>query len=236
MTAEKTHLAKAQLKEMDSRFEDVKPGGTIVEVQFNPETLKVTFTNQVVQHPNAADQQFVGTGSTKLSIALWFDVTGELPTSQAGVDDVRRLTQQVAYFITPIKNPNGDDYIPPAVRFAWGSFQFDGIVESMEENLDFFSPDGRPLRANVTMSMSRPRIELVPPQPTGAPPSPANLPSGAPPGTRQLTSTPAGATLQGLADSLGGGASWQSIATANNIENPRLLAPGRLVDLSVRTR
>jgi nucleoid-associated protein YgaU len=41
--------------------------------------------------------------------------------------------------------------------------------------------------------------------------------------------------LQGLADAAGKGASWQSIATANGIENPRLLVPGQWIDLNVRT-
>ena len=52
-----------------------------VTVQFNPETLKVTFANQIVQGSGAGDQrgsparQFVGAGTTKLSLQLWFDVT-----------------------------------------------------------------------------------------------------------------------------------------------------------------
>ena len=236
MTAEKTSLAKAFLQEMDSEFKTTK--GDKVEVQFNPETLKVSYTNQVQQHPNAADQQFVGTGSTKLSISLWFDVTGQLPTSQSDAKDVRELTRKVEYFITPVETttPGAKErtFVPPAVRFGWGSFQFDGIVESMDESLEFFSPDGRPLRASVGLSLSRPKIELIQIQPTSGPPSAASLPSGAPPGTRQLTPAAASATIQGLADSVGAGASWQAIASANNIENPRQLAPGQLIDLSVR--
>ena len=41
----------------------------------------------------------------------------------------------------------------------------------------------------------------------------------------------AGASLQGMAD-VSGISDWQSIATANGIENPRLLAPGQLVNLN----
>jgi nucleoid-associated protein YgaU len=40
--------------------------------------------------------------------------------------------------------------------------------------------------------------------------------------------------LQGLTNNLGSSASWQSIAAANNIENPRLLAPGQLIDLNLQ--
>ena len=48
--------------------------------------------------------------------------------------------------------------MPPAVRFLWGSFQFDGIMESLEETLEFFSPEGRPLRASITLTLSQQQI------------------------------------------------------------------------------
>jgi hypothetical protein len=35
----------------------------------------------------------------------------------------------------------------PAVRFRWGTFRFDGRITALEQELDLFSPDGRPLRA-----------------------------------------------------------------------------------------
>ena len=50
-----TELAKAQLIELDADFKNEKPGGQKVSVQFNPETLKVSFANQLVQ-PQGGDQ------------------------------------------------------------------------------------------------------------------------------------------------------------------------------------
>lgn len=41
-------LAKARLVELDVALKNEQPGGKQVTVQFNPETLKVSFTNQVV--------------------------------------------------------------------------------------------------------------------------------------------------------------------------------------------
>ena len=78
-----------------------------VKVQFNPETLKVTFANQIAQGSGRGDQrgsparQFVGAGTTKLALQLWFDVTAYANGGAAPADDVRELTQRVAYFITP---------------------------------------------------------------------------------------------------------------------------------------
>src|SRR5436853_3244480 len=144
-------LAKAQLIEMKSDFQSEKPNAKKVTVQFNPETLKVSFANQISSgtgtQTGTAPLQFVGAGTTKLALQLWFDVNAQLepaakPENQQQVDDVRKLTQEVAYFITPQKE--GDTLIPPAVRFLWGTFQFEGIMESLEESLEFFSNEGRP--------------------------------------------------------------------------------------------
>ena len=53
-------------------------------------------------------------------------------------------------------------------------------------------------------------------------------------GTRPLAAAPAGSTVQGIASAQGKGDNWQAIAAANNIENPRLLQPGQLIDLDVK--
>lgn len=159
-----TPLAKAKLQQLDTEFKKPINLDKEITVQFNPETLKVTFANQIQQPSGQGDQsgpqsqQFVGAGSTKLAVQLWFDVTGEQPQGQQ-YKDVREWTKKVGYFITPA--PVAGDktkFIPPAVRFLWGSFQFDGIMESMEESLEFFSYEGRPLRASVSISLTQQKI------------------------------------------------------------------------------
>jgi|SRR5215510_4697728 len=227
---ESVKLEKAELRQLDEEFkEEIKPERNAI-VQFNPESLKVSFANQLQTPSGAGDQrgtparQFVGEGTTKLSLTLWFDVTAELPEKDKEINDVRRLTQRVAYFITPVAV--GDKkFLPPAVRFIWGSFQFDGLMESLEESLEFFSNDGRPLRASMTLNLSQQRItkfEFRGPKSEDAP------------GTRQLTQAAAGSTFQGIAASQGQGDNWQSIAQANNIENPRRLQPGQFIDMNAR--
>jgi phage tail-like protein len=73
---------------------------------------------------------------TRLGLELWFDVAG------AREDDVQRLTKPVAYFAGV-----------PALRFQWGTFRFDGHVEALEQSLELFSADGRPLRARVELTL-----------------------------------------------------------------------------------
>lgn len=224
-------LAKARLVELDAAFRNPAPGGRAVEVQFNPENLKVTFANRTQQPQSAGDQrgnstrQVVGAGASKLALQLWFDVNAP---GAGGASDVRNLTQQVTYFMLP-KSPSGggNQPVPPGVRFEWGTFKFDGMMDALEETLDFFSPDGKPLRASLSLSVSG-QLEIV--SPTGAPAAPAAT-AGPTPGMRPLAQAAAGTSLQGLAEGAGLGGEWQAIAAANGVENPRLLAPGQLIDL-----
>jgi len=227
-------LEKAELRQLDATFQNEIKSEKWVKVQFNPEPLKVSFANQVKTPEGAGDQsgpaarQFVGSGTTKLSLQLWFDVTAPLAQGVPKETDVRRLTQKVAYFITP--QEEGKKMVPPAVRFIWGSFQFDGIMESLEESLELFSPEGLPLRASVTLNLSQQRITKFTFRPTrAAGPAPAV-------GTQPMAQASSGSTVQALADGAGKGNDWQSVASANNIENPRRLQPGQLVDMNAPPR
>ncbi len=226
-------LVKAKMIELTQNFNNEKPDGHRVEVQFNPESLKLTFANQLVQ-PNGGDQgrgnagrQFVGAGTTKLALQLWFDVTA---MQSASVDDVRRLTQEVVYFMTPqeldatageSEATSADRLAPPGVRFIWGSFVFDGMVEGLEENIEFFSPQGKPLRASITMTLSQQKILSV------------RFPDNTTPsaGQRPMLGAKGGQSLQAMA-AMSGKQNWQPIAAANGIEDPLRLPAGRLVDLN----
>lgn len=222
-------LEKAQLVEIDSKFKDPLPGGTRVSVQFNPETLKVTYANQLNtsgtgDQKGGATTQFVGSGTTKLAAQLWFDVSSQAGQT-GGADDVRQLTRNVSFFISPKTQPD-KKVIAPALRFLWGAFQFDGVMDSLEETFELFSPGGKPLRSSISFSMTQQkilRLDLPDASPLGGP--------GA--GTVPMTPAAAGQSLQSMVGGAGIGVSWQLVAQANGIENPRRLEPGQLVRLDV---
>jgi hypothetical protein len=233
-------IAKAELQELNAAFDAQINKDKATKVQFNPDTLKVTFANQI-QQPQGGDQsgsqagQFVGAGSTKLAAQLWFDVTqdlGDLPD----VADVRKLTQRVAYFITPKPDnaSNPKHYMPPAVRFLWGTFQFDGVMEGMEETLELFSAEGRPLRASVSITITQQKITTfaIMDANAGAPGGFRRRPAG----TTPQAQAPQNASLQSMSasgtavGSSSGPRDWQSVATANGIENARRLQPGQFID------
>lgn len=236
---EVSKLAKAELRQLDATFENEVKQDTWCPVQFNPDSLKVSFANQLVQPSGSGDQrggaarQFVGAGTTKLALTLWFDV-GSPQTEAPRVDDVRKLTKKVAFFITPVPEPGKKDkFVPPAVRFVWGSFQFDGLMDSLEETLEYFSSEGKPLRASLALTLSQQKIQFAF-RDTGSGGGGTAGGPGATPGTKPLAQAPAGASVQGLADAAGKGGDWQSIAAANGIENPRALSAGAMLDLDLR--
>lgn len=226
-------LAKAKLIELDAAFVEPAAGGSEVEVQFNPESLKVTYQNKPKEQRGAGDQrgnstrQIVGSGESKLAFQLWFDLGS--PGSD-GATDVRALSSKVTFFMTPRAATGrgaATTPTPPGVRFQWGTFRFDGLMEGLDETLDVFSPDGRPLRSTMAVSLSG-QLAITSPTGTDAGGLAALGPTA---GTRPLDSPPAGASLPWLAAAAGLGSDWQAVAAANGIENPRLLAPGVRIDL-----
>jgi phage tail-like protein len=139
-------VARAQLRELDASFAREINKARWVTVQFNPHELRTWISHEL--------------GPTmRLDLQLTFDVDAPAPARGRAPDDVRRLTEKIAYFATPRRaRRGGGDPVRPAVRLAWGSFQFDGYVESLEETLEAFSPDGRPLRASLVLSLEREQI------------------------------------------------------------------------------
>jgi hypothetical protein len=101
------------------------------------------------------------------------------------------------------------------------------MVDSLEESLEYFSRDGLPLRANMSLNLSQEKILVANFEGAGRIPG-----AGAPAGTQPLTSAKAGDNVQSIAASSGMGGDWQRIAAANGIENPRSLDAGQLLDLN----
>jgi hypothetical protein len=247
---EPVNLTKAEVIELKPDFSDIKPGGKRVTVQFNPDSLKVSFANQIATEGTGSQkgtpgQLHVGAGTTKLALQLWFDLT-RLAEGATPVNDVRDLTKQVTFFITPHEQTEGKEkkFVPPAVRFLWGTFHFDGIMDAVEETLDYWSHDGKPLRATMSVSMSQQKIEAfeLAARSAGKAQQIASLlgqgsgpTAGRPAGTTPMTQARSGATVQSLSDNAGN-ADWQSVAAANGIENPRLLQAGRLLNLNPVSR
>ncbi len=167
-------------------------------------------------------------------------------TSQSG-DDVRNMTLAISKMMQVPDQNNA-----PNVQFSWGTFVFTGIIQSMDETLDLFSERGVPLRATVRLSMSGVDLD---PQKTGIGAgfgigasisagfsagvgasagfsAEAGINAGIAVGTTPLTLSQSGDTLQSLTGRAGISGSWKAVASANNIDNPRQVDPGTVLNLS----
>jgi hypothetical protein len=216
----KAVMFEVRWKKKESPPEPVQ-GGNSIDVQFNPQTLKLTYATESKgdNQSKGASQQFVGSGTTKLAVELLFDNT------QSGKDvDVRQKTDKVAYFMRPKPQPNQKTKTaPPGVVFQWGTFKFAGIMDSLQVSLDYFSETGVPLRATLSLGMTG--IDtILPDQPDSA--------TAGQPGTRPMEAARAGDSVPKAAGRAGKSSDWKSIAAANNVDDPLRLPTGRLLDLN----
>lgn len=233
-----------------------------VTVQFNPQSLSVNYrTSGTPGKENASagtDKQANKAQSTGFSSGLSMELLFD--TSQSG-DDVRNRTLAIAKMI---QVPDQND--APNIQFSWGTFIFNGIIQSIDETLDLFSERGVPLRATVRLSMSGVNLDEQKPS-TGAGfgigasagfsagvgvgfsagvgagfsagasagfSAEAGINAGIAIGTTPLTLAQSGDTLQSLTGRAGISGSWKAVASANNIDNPRQVDPGTVLNLNAR--
>lgn len=128
---------------------------THIEVQFNPANLRVTLSNTLKadnRGGGGATAQYVDKSESSLTVELLFDTSVARPGVAANTD-VRTLTVRIA---DAFMKPQGDASRPTApkiCRFQWGRFQFTGMVSAYTETLDFFAPEGIPLRSTLALTL-----------------------------------------------------------------------------------
>ena len=177
-------LTKAQLGEITDRDPPTEVPGTLVDVQFNPTTLRLQISNKTAggQQSGAQARQRPGTGEMQVSFDLVFDSADEGST-EAGVS-VLDKTQMVERFVRPRGNTPGKE-APPRVIFKWGSFIVQGTMESANIDLDLFDAAGVPLRAKVAVTIKGqdPRWTYTPAPSSPRPGPGASGSSGSRPGS-----------------------------------------------------
>jgi hypothetical protein len=162
--------------------------------------------------------------------------------------DVRTETSRLARLMDPAqqrpRRNNRNRQIPSIVIFQWGTLWFEGYIDSYREKLDYFSAEGVPLRATVTLSLTQQQRDFEPRTNvnynndvggTLAPGSNAEASrSGAPASNTPVNplgsnTSVADAVASGNSAAAGNSALARSVAAANGIENMRLPEVGELV-------
>lgn len=150
-------------------FQRIKPDGTndgtAMELDYAPPELNfskaVQFAEIAIPGLEQPLLQFVRGDAETLNMDLFFDSTG-----QGTGEDAVAVTDRVEAFhkLVAIK---GDLHAPPLVRVSWGQNfpgtamgetqtageHFTAVVLSVARRFTLFSPDGKPLRATVTVAL-----------------------------------------------------------------------------------
>jgi len=227
-------MAKAYFVRLDAHGTET---GAQLSVQFNPTEYTTTKAAQYaeIQIPgiDAPLQQFVAGQAERITLDLFFDSTEDGTGTNA--TPVTNLTND---FFRLVKM-SGHDHAPPRLRLHWGdSFPgvvadstagpatprraFDCVCESVQQRFTLFNPDGVPLRARLTVSLREYRtlekqleeLDLQSPDHT------------------RLRVIQQGETLPLIAyDAYGSASEWRRIAVANDIDDPRSVAPGTVLEL-----
>jgi hypothetical protein len=213
----------------------------------NPETLVMGRTAGVRPSRSASGQLtgagladdpvlYTGGGRTILELDLLFDL--ELADSGVGAHDVRALTGPLWQMAENTqRNPGYTE--PPQVRFIWGkAWNVPAIVLAVAERFERFTRQGHPqrswlrlllLRINETLPrpMARRSFVLADLPPTDA--------LGGPDERWETHELIEGERLDQVAARQYGDASlWRLIASANDIDDPSDLVPGRVLHLPPR--
>jgi hypothetical protein len=186
---------------------------------FNPTEYSldrgVTYAEHGLLGRNSPITQFVNGTADSLSMELFFDTYDESGTEK----NVSRKTDE----ITALLAVDPKLHAPPVVKIEWGSFvEFTGVLERANTRFTLFDKEGTPIRARMDVTFkqyARPALESI-----------TDSPESADRTKRRLVVE--GETLSLIAaQEYGDPTKWRTIAAANDIDDPRTLAPGRTLVL-----
>lgn len=190
---------------------------------------------------------YTGGGTTELQLDLLFDVT--LAGSSIITEDVGELTRPLVELAENSVHENGTRR-PPLVRFVWGkSWNLLGVVTTIAERLEYFTPAGVPRRSWLRMRLVR--VDETAPSPTRGSAPAGRLPTVTPDtpiapehmrahqvlGGRPGRETgPSGGSSPERLDEVahrhyGDPRYWRVLATLNNIDDPLRIPEGRVLNV-----
>lgn len=195
-----------------------------IRVLFNPSEYSISKSvswsseNNNDRRFNAPSLTFEGGGSRQLTLKLFYDVT-ESSTSRFLLD-VRRETNKLAAFARIARKLER----PPVLIVSWGiapigsDFPFIGVITSLSQTFVLFSANGRPLRANVDVTL----LEYIIPEMDKRETDPELT-------TYRIKRGDSVAKIS--AEMYGDPTQWRRIVEANGVDDPRSLEIGRVLSI-----
>jgi hypothetical protein len=210
-------VKRAQLIPMKGDQADVDQA---IAVQFNPASLKVAMSNSLKADAKAKGErstsaQHVEKSSSTLTFDLVFDTTipdGGEADSNAPTDVRLKLRPIAEAFMKPGDKTKDGIPAPGRCQFRWGSFAFTGMVSSWGETLDFFAPEGIPLRATLSLTLTEDKYQFEVDE--GVKAAQRDTPAFQP----AASGAPVAKSLQDAGLKPG---DWRAVALFNGLESPR---------------
>jgi nucleoid-associated protein YgaU len=190
-------------------------GGQQIRVLFNPTEYALERSNafkaSTIPGLSGPLIHFVNGEADVLSMELFLDDYTDKPA--AGEKGVRERLDDLAGLLEIDSNVHA----PPIVRFVWGKLSFKAIIEKLSRKLTLFQPDGTPARSTVSITFKEYKTlpELV---------TQPRLQSADKSKRRVIVGRDSLWLL--AAREYDDANRWRVIADANDLDDPRDIAPG----------
>jgi LysM repeat protein len=188
----------------------------IIPLRFSPTEYQLqkanNFAEIAIPGLESPPIQFVRGASAKLSAELLADTSDTL-------EDVR---EKYVNKLRALLDLNRELHAPPILRLTWDKEVFRGVLESLNVTYVLFNQEGVPLRAKLSVALKeyRPVEVQIKENPTASP------------DFEKSYTVQRGDTLSGIGAAIYRDATvWREIANANQIRDPRTLAPGTVLTL-----
>jgi nucleoid-associated protein YgaU len=186
-----------------------------IKLHFNPSEYKLKNENTFAEIPipglASPPLQYVRGVARVLSMDLLADTS----------DTLENVRKKKVKPIQDLLKQKKKLHAPPIVEFKWGKQRFTGVVTSLEVTYVLFHTDGNPLRAKLALVMKeyRPvKVQLREKQKQSSP------------DVEKRYVVRAGETLSSISAAVfRDPAHWREIAVANDITDPRSVAPGTVL-------
>ena len=219
-------MAQSQLKKATITVLEGSRKGEVLTVLFNPTeyTFERSNTYKAVPVPGigAPLMQFVNGESDHLSMDLFLDdyTDPQGPTSLLQKESDPLGTRLEA--LTSLLVIDASLHAPPPVRFSWGTLRFCAVIERLGRKVTMFHPDGNPARVTLSVSFKEYRTlreQLDNPRRESADKTKRRVVIG----NERLWWI--------AAHEYDDPDEWVRIALANELDDPREIAPGDWLEL-----
>ena len=200
----------------DPEFNKHIKGGDF-EMQINPETYSISgkpsqgSQGQSEENPSAKKTTYGSTGTKVLNFSFYLDSTGVVP----GCADVAK---SIVDFNKLCMDHNGNIHTYNYLKVIWRNLAFKCRLESVDTKYLMFSPDGKPIRAELSVSFR----EFIDPKTL------AKMNNNSSPDMTHIITVKSGDDLTKMCHEIYGDSKYYlQVAEKNNLIDFRQLKPGQ---------